>query len=124
MAQAGGARPELRTPKSSPLPRRGRGEDFGVRNSSLAPPACAIRCLPLHPVIYFCRETEGMSPMAKVTVDVPIERIKELLAQLTPEELRAVLAYLHSRRETFQMMKLAEPAFTEWNAEEDLYGSG
>lgn len=62
--------------------------------------------------------------MAKVTVDLPIERIKELVAQLTPEELKAVLTYLQSRRETFQMMKLAESAFAEWNAEEDLYTRG
>ncbi len=59
--------------------------------------------------------------MAKVTVDMPIEGIKELLAQLTPQELLAVLASMQDRLETFQMMKLAESSFSEWATEEDLY---
>jgi len=59
--------------------------------------------------------------MAKVTVEMPIEGVKELLVQLTPQELLAVLASMQDRLESLQMMKLAESAFAEWNAEPDLY---
>ena len=62
--------------------------------------------------------------MAKLTVDVPIDRVKDVLAQLTPQELHAVLAELQDRLETVQMMKLAESAFAEWLEEEDLYSHG
>ncbi|MBI3320159.1 MAG: hypothetical protein HYZ89_06195 [Candidatus Omnitrophica bacterium] len=55
--------------------------------------------------------------MAKVTLDVPTETIKELLAQLSPGELRAIVASLQGRLETFQMMRLAESAFAEWEQE-------
>lgn len=59
--------------------------------------------------------------MAKVALDIPTDAIKELLAQLSPAELQAILASLQGRLETFQMMKLAESAFAEWNDEDDLY---
>lgn len=62
--------------------------------------------------------------MAKLTIDMPMERLKEVLAQLTPQELAVLLADLQDRLETLQMMKLAEPAFAEWSEEEDLYGHG
>jgi len=61
--------------------------------------------------------------MAKVTVDMPIDSVKDLLAQLTPQELQAALASVQDRLESLQMMKLAESAFAEWNTEEDLYSS-
>ena len=59
--------------------------------------------------------------MAKLTVDMSIESIQELLAQLQPQELLALLASMQDRLETFQMMKLAELSFSEWATEEDLY---
>jgi len=62
--------------------------------------------------------------MAKVALDVPTDAIKDLLAQLPPAELQAVLASLGERLETFQMMKLAESAFAEWTQEDDLYSHG
>lgn len=55
--------------------------------------------------------------MAKVTVDMPIESVKDILAQLTPQELLAILATMQERLESFQMMKLAESAFSEWTTE-------
>ena len=62
--------------------------------------------------------------MAKFTVDVPIDRVKDVLAQLTPQELYAVLAELQDRLETVHMMTLAESAFAEWLEEDDLYSHG
>lgn len=59
--------------------------------------------------------------MAKLTVDLNVERIRDLLIQLKPEELRAILLSLENRLETHQMMKLAESAFSEWDSEPDLY---
>lgn len=59
--------------------------------------------------------------MAKVTIDMPIEGVKELLAQLAPQELQAIFSALQNRMETFRMMKLSESAFSEWSTEEDLY---
>ena len=58
----------------------------------------------------------------QVTVNLSIDRIKELLTQLSAKELNLILTDLKSRRETAQMMKLAESGFAEWNTEEDLYG--
>ncbi len=59
--------------------------------------------------------------MAQLTVDIPIDRVKEVLVQLTPQELHAVLAEVQDRLETFQLMKLAESSFAEWLEEDDLY---
>ena len=62
--------------------------------------------------------------MAKLAIEMPTETIKELLAQLSPAELQAVLTGLGGRLETFQMMKLAESAFAEWLTEDELYLDG
>ena len=62
--------------------------------------------------------------MAKITLEMPLDGVKQLLAQLTPQELRAVLAGLRNRLETLDMMKLDETAFSEWTTEEDLYSNG
>ena len=62
--------------------------------------------------------------MAKVTIDVPTESVKQLVAQLKPQELHAVLAGLQERLESLQMMALAKSAFSEWLSEEDLYSHG
>lgn len=62
--------------------------------------------------------------MARVTVEMSVEGVRELLAQLTPQELQAALATIQDRLESLQMMKLAESAFSEWNAEPDLYSDG
>ena len=59
--------------------------------------------------------------MAKLTVEMPIESIQGLLAQLKPQELLAVLASMQDRLESFQMMTLAESSFSEWATEEDFY---
>ncbi len=55
---------------------------------------------------------------------MPIDGVKEIFAQLTPQELQAVFIALQDRLESFQMMKLAESAFVDWNTEEDLYSNG
>ena len=60
--------------------------------------------------------------MPKVTLDVPTDAIKTLLVQLSPGELQALLTSVQERLEAFQMMKLAESAFSEWASEENLYG--
>lgn len=62
--------------------------------------------------------------MVRLTVQLPIEDIERALTQLKPEELRRVLSHMQGRLETFQMMKLAESAFSEWLTEEDLYRNG
>ncbi len=62
--------------------------------------------------------------MAKISLDVPTDAIKELLTQLSPDDLRAVVASVQNRLESLQMMKLAESAFAEWNAEDELYSDG
>lgn len=62
--------------------------------------------------------------MAKVTVEMPLDGVKQLLSQLTPQELWAVLASVQDRLDTLQMMKLAESAFADWDAEDELYGHG
>ena len=62
--------------------------------------------------------------MAKVTLDLPPDAIKNLLIQLSPAELQTIVTILRERLETFQMMKLAESAFAEWDREEDLYSHG
>jgi len=62
--------------------------------------------------------------MAKVSLEIPTDTIKELLAQLPPADLQAIFRSLRERLETFQMMKLAESGFAEWDQEEDLYAHG
>ena len=62
--------------------------------------------------------------MAKVTLEMPTETIRELLAQLSPGELRTIVADLQHRADTWQMMKLAESAFAEWEQEDDFYAHG
>ena len=62
--------------------------------------------------------------MAKVMIEMSVEGIKELVQQLTPQELQAALSSIQGRMETLQMMKLAESAFAEWNTETDLYSDG
>lgn len=62
--------------------------------------------------------------MAKLALEVSTEAINELLAQLSPAELQAVVARLQGRLETIQMMQLAESAFAEWSQEPDDYSHG
>ena len=62
--------------------------------------------------------------MAKLALDLPTDTIIALLAQLPPADLQTIFASVQDRLETFQMMKLAESAFAEWNQEDDLYSHG
>ena len=62
--------------------------------------------------------------MAKVTVDMPTDAIKDLLAQLSPAELHLIVSSVRERLETVHMMRFAESAFAEWEQEEDLYSHG
>ena len=59
--------------------------------------------------------------MPRVTIDVTPERLAEILSELSPDDLKAVLAKVADRLETREWMRLAEPSFQEWLAEPDLY---
>ena len=59
--------------------------------------------------------------MAKMTLEVPTQIIREMLFQLPPVELYNIWNSMQERLETLQMMKLAESAFQEWEKEEELY---
>ncbi len=59
--------------------------------------------------------------MPKVTIEVTAEKLAEILRDLSPEELKQVLARVADRLEARDWMRLAESAFHEWLAEPDLY---
>ncbi len=51
-----------------------------------------------------------------------VENIKNLVLQLPPEELIALIAAIEEKLETVSIMQLAETGFQEWNdPEEDIY---
>jgi hypothetical protein len=51
-----------------------------------------------------------------------VENIKNLVLQLPPEELIALMAAIEEKLETVSFMRLAETGFQEWNdPEEDIY---
>jgi len=60
--------------------------------------------------------------MPQITLDMSIEEIKDLVLQLPPQELLALVDAIEERAETISMMSLAETAFAEWHEEgEDIY---
>ena len=59
--------------------------------------------------------------MPKVTIDVPPEKLAEMLGQLSSDDLKLVLAKIADRIEIQGWMRLAENAFQEWLNEPDLY---
>jgi len=60
--------------------------------------------------------------MAKVLIEMEIEKIKELVSQLSPAQIMELLEELRKRLETEEMMKIAESAFSEWDRpEENIY---
>jgi len=58
--------------------------------------------------------------MTKSSVDSTVEKITELLRDLPPGELNAILAQVASRLETREWMRFAESGFREWLSEPDL----
>ncbi len=59
--------------------------------------------------------------MPQVTVEVTPEKLAELLRQLPPEQLKAVLPKVADRLEVRDRMRLSEAGFREWLNEPDLY---
>lgn len=59
--------------------------------------------------------------MPKVTIEVPPEKLAELLGQLSSDDLKMVLATIADRLEITEWMRLGENAFQEWLSEPDLY---
>lgn len=60
--------------------------------------------------------------MPRISLDVTIEEIREIIFQLPPHELAALTQAIEERAETTNMMKLAETGFDEWNeAGEEIY---
>ena len=60
--------------------------------------------------------------MPQITLDMSLEEIKELVLQLPPRELLALIDAIEARAETISMMSIAESGFREWNEEgEDIY---
>ena len=59
--------------------------------------------------------------MPNLIIDVTPEKLAELLCDLPPEQLKAVLAKVADRLELREWMYLAESGFKEWLTEPDLY---
>lgn len=60
--------------------------------------------------------------MPRLTLNMSPEEIKLLLFQLPVEELLKLAEAIEERIKTFEMMRLAETSFREWNdKEEDIY---
>ena len=60
--------------------------------------------------------------MPQITLDMSLDEIKELLLQLPPQELPALIDAIEERTQTIGMMSLAETGFAEWDEEgEDIY---
>ncbi len=61
--------------------------------------------------------------MPQIILDMNLEEIKEIIRQLSPQELMEVADAIEERTETVGMMSLAEASFAEWGEEgEDIYG--
>jgi len=59
--------------------------------------------------------------MAKLMIDLTTEQLAELLRDLSPEQLRTVLAQVADRIEVREWMRLGESGFREWLTEPELY---
>lgn len=59
--------------------------------------------------------------MAKLMIDLTTEQVADLLRELSPEQLRIVLAQVADRLEVREWMRLGESGFQEWLTEPELY---
>lgn len=59
--------------------------------------------------------------MPKLTIEVPPEKLAEILRDLSPEEFKEVLSRVADRIEVREWMRLSESGFQEWLTEPDLY---
>ena len=60
--------------------------------------------------------------LPQLTLDMSIEEIKDLVAQLSPRELLMLMDALEEQVETTAMMRSAETGFREWLEEgEEIY---
>ena len=60
--------------------------------------------------------------MPQLTLNLSIKNVKELVFQLPPEDFMKLSIEIEERAETFEMMRLAESGFEEWNEPgEDIY---
>ena len=60
--------------------------------------------------------------MAKLMLDVTVEEICDMIAQLPPGDFLRLAEAIEEQAETLAMMKLAETGFREWEEEgEDIY---
>lgn len=53
--------------------------------------------------------------MAQLTVNLDVDKIRELVFQLPPKDFIQLAREIEERLETFEMMQLAESGFGEWN---------
>ena len=64
----------------------------------------------------------GGGAMAKLTLDVTVDEIRDMIAQLPPDDFLRLTDALEEHATTLAMMKLAETGFREWDEEgEDIY---
>jgi hypothetical protein len=59
--------------------------------------------------------------LPKVTIEVPPEKLAEMLGELSSDDLKLVLAKIADRIEVQEWMRVGEDAFQEWLSEPDLY---
>ena len=62
--------------------------------------------------------------MLQVTLDLSVEKVKDLIFQLPAHDLLMLVDAIEERVETVAMMQLAQTGFEEWNKEgEDTYNA-
>ena len=60
--------------------------------------------------------------MPQLRLNLSIENVRELVFQLPLEDFMKLAIEIKERAETFEMMRLAESGFEEWNEPgEDIY---
>ena len=60
--------------------------------------------------------------MPQLALNLSIENVRELVFQLPPEDFMKLAIEIEEHAETFEMMRLAESGFEEWNEPgEDIY---
>ncbi|MCY7276539.1 MAG: hypothetical protein LH702_23095 [Phormidesmis sp. CAN_BIN44] len=62
--------------------------------------------------------------MPQTKAQPSIEEVKQLVFQLSPQDLLTLLTDIQERLYTTEMMQVAESGFQEWNdPEEDIYSA-
>ncbi len=62
--------------------------------------------------------------MPQTKAQPSIEEVKQLVFQLSPQDLLTLLTDIQERLYTTEMMQIAESGFQEWNdPEEDIYSA-